>query len=229
MFFILDGRMFGLVPILKGWIFFDLFSKCSRAKSLFLTIETVLHDFDDNEIILEMFTNQKGGIESFLKKLMPSQINLEGDLEFRYDELIVCSNLQNLFQNQNLSSNELPDDFEYFMAKWNRFDSMVVFLDNLQFYLSSTLFSNLCKALNTSEPEKEAEIKKRLKVNAENMVVSTIKMGCESRFGDENVFAPSEDYTKYSSINKSGNGLGKPKHVIQNNTTMDKFFKPKQK
>lgn len=210
-----DGRMFGLLQVLKGWIFLDMFSKCSQAKSLFLTVETVLSEIEDS-IVLEMFQNCRDEIETFLKNLMPSQVNVEGDLCFRFHETEIISNLQNLLKDQQLDFGEFPQDLSYFEAKWQKTDSIVVLLDNLQFYLPSSLFSGLCAAFNLT-PASPEDLNKRSKVS-ESLVIKPIKAGGK----DENSLTPTDDYTKY--IGKAITSKGKSSKII-GNTSIQSFFK----
>ena len=199
-----------------------IFSKSSQAKSLFLTVETVLNEFEDEaSIVLEMFTRQKDEIETFLGKIMPSQVNLEGDLGFRYDESQIVSNLQTILKDQQLESSEMPSDLGYFDAKWQSTESIVIILDNLQFYLPCTLFIRLCLAFNLT-PASPEDLNKRLKI-AESMVLKPIKPAGEKGVGDENALGPTEDYTKYSS-NLKANGKAKTVKPANNSSMLD-FFK----
>ena len=220
---IVDGRLFGLLPVLKGWIYLDLFSKCAQAKSLFFTVETVLNEIEDSSV-LGMYQGRKDEIESFLTKLMPSQVNLEGDLCFRFDESAIVSNLQRILQDQKLESSQMPKDLGYFSAKWQCTDSIVVLLDSLQFYLPSSLFSGLCAAFNKT-PASPEDLNKRLKIE-ESMVLAPIKPASEKGVSDENVLAPTDDYTKYAGNLKSLNSSGKggKNHKVINNTSIFKFF-----
>lgn len=210
-----------MLPVLKGWIFLDIFSKCAQAKSLFLTVETVLvlNEIED-AIVLEMFQNCRDEIETFLKKLLPSQVNLEGDSGFRFLESAIIPNLQGVLKDQQLESTELPQDLSYFEAKWQDTRSIVVLLDSLQFYLPSSLFSGLCAAfaLTPAAPE---DLNKRSKV-VESLVIKPIKAAAGGK--DENSLTPTDDYTKYvgRAINAAGKGKGSK---IVGNTSIQSFFK----
>lgn len=197
----------------------DIFSKSTQAKSLYLTLETVLNDCED-KVILEMFSRNRTEIESFLGKLLPSQVNLEGDLGFRYNESEIVSKLQTFLKDQQLGESEMPSDLEYFKAKWQSTESIVIILDNLQFYLPSSLFSALCLALNIV-PASPEDLNKRLKTS-ESMQLKPIKPA-SGVISDENVLAPTEDYTKYSG-NVKANGKAKAIKPANNSTMLD-FFK----
>ena len=225
----LDGRMFGILPVLMGWIFLSLYSKCPQAKSVFLTVEDMLSSLYDNseedpvllETISNLFKVNRKDIEVFLKKLMPSQPNLEEDLGFRYEEAkIVDSLYEKINQNLVIDENDMPSDLKYFEAKWSNTSATAIVLDNLQFYLPVPLFSSLCTRFSL-QPAAPEDLNKRLKL-AESMLLKPIKAGKDSTASS--VLAPTDDYTKFESKLRPEKAKNS-KFAVVGNTSMLSFFK----
>lgn len=220
--------MFSVLPILIGWIFLSLYSKCPQAKSVFLTIDDMLSSLYDNseedpvllETVSNLFKVNRDEIESFLKKLMSCQPNLEGYLGFRYEEdKIVDSIYQKIKENSNVDENELPLDLNYFEAKWSCTSGTAIFLDNLQFYLPNPIFTSLCTRFSL-QPAAPEDLNKRLKIS-ESMLLKPIKPGKDVAVSG---LAPTDDYTKFESKLKQEK-VKNSKFSVTGNTSMLSFFK----
>lgn len=224
--------MFGLLKVLKGWIFLSLFAKCPQAQSLFLTVDDTLSYLYDNseidpvllETISAIFKANRSEIEGFLTKLMPSLANLEGDLGFRYEEAKIVDSIYNLVSEiKSLEASEMPTDLTYFEAKWSTSCATAIVLDNLQFYLPTTLFTSLCTRFDL-HPASSEDISKRLKIS-ESMLLKPIKHSKDT-LGDS-LLAPTDDYTKFEGKLKSEKAKNS-KFAVTGNTSMLSFFKKSQ-
>lgn len=220
--------MFGLLPVLMGWIFLSLYSKCPQAKSVFLTVDDMLSALYDNseedpvllETISGLFKINREVIEAFLSKLMPSQPNLEGDLGFRFEEEKITEALYNKVQNAIVDENEMSSELQYFEAKWSCASSTAIILDNLQFYLPVSIFSSLC-ARCSLQPAAPEDLNKRLKLS-ESMLLKPIKSAKESE--GSSILAPTDDYSKFESKLKPEKAKNS-KFAVAGNTSMLSFFK----
>ena len=228
--------MLGVLPILKGWIFLSLFSKCPQSKIVFLTIDDLFSYFCDNPIdfldldmISRIISVNSEEIETFLKKVMPSQPNLEGEIGFRFEESRISELIYDLITDEkilNLNDSEMPSDLCYFEAKWSNKSALAIILDSLQSVLPSQVFDSLCDRCNLHPAVSEEQSNgKRSKMTSESMLIKPIK---PAKGGiDENVMAPTDDYSKFESKLK----LEKPKNSkfsVTGNTSMLSFFKRSQ-
>lgn len=213
--------MFGLLPVLKGWLFLTIFSQCAQSKLVFLTIDDVFsHSEQENSMLSRIFKANSVEIEGFLKKIMPSQVNLEGDLAFRFETAKIAEAIFNLIKDQSLSEAEKPLDLTYFELKWSCKSDLVIILDNLQTVLPLEIFSLLCEKCSL-QPASPEDLNKRLKIS-ESMLLKPIRRGAG---GDENVvLAPTDDYSKFESKLKPEKAKN-PKFAVTGNTSMLNFFK----
>jgi len=220
--------MFSVLPVLIGWIFLSLYSKFPQARTVFLTVDDLISSLYDNseedpvllETVSNLFKLNCDEIENFLKKLMPSQQNLEGEAGFRFEEAkIVESIYKKISENNVIDENEMPSDLQYFEAKWSCTSGTVIILDNLQFYLPVNLFKSLCSrfSLQPAEPE---DLNKRLKIS-ESMLLKPIKPG---RDASVSVLAPTDDYSKFEGKLRPEKAKNS-KFAVTGNTSMLSFFK----
>jgi hypothetical protein len=224
---VLDGRLFGLVPVLKGWFFLALFAQCGRARDLFMSVDDMLFEAEAvtttiNPIITEMLAVNRVEIEEFLAKLMPSQKIIEDSLGFRYDEAAVANSLHEIIlqKSANLNATDSESSTEYFKAKWSSTCNVAVVLDNLQLHLPAGLFDKLCDRFKM-HPISTDDLNKRLKIT-ESLLLKPIKH--QTGRDADCLLAPTADYTKFDAKLKPEKAKN-PKFAVTGNTSMLNFFK----
>lgn len=180
--------MFGLLPILKGWLFLSLYARLSinskSASSSFITINDVLSfliDSDANleeannndhstpisidplnrytELLMNIYSNHRKELESFLSKLMHSQENLEGNIGFSYDESKIVDSLEKIIEAKVLSEEALPvNPDNYFKTRWNYIDEAYSTNVNSTTNINNTTNSNNGKESIDNENETVASL-----------------------------------------------------------------------
>ena len=233
-FVIEDGRMFGILPVLKSWIFLSLYAKCYQAKSVFISLDDMLESLEESseeeevdlQVISMILKVNQLEIESFLMKLMPYQSNLEGNIGFKYEQSSITDSLYDLIKNQSLDDSLIPEDTKYFEDKWNQTSSTVVILDNLQFYLPIPIFTALCSKFNL-HPISPEDLQKRPKIT-ESFLLKPIKSAKEAAGTNNNMnMTPTDDYTKFESKFRPEK-VKNSKFAVTGNTSMLNFFKKAQ-
>lgn len=249
--------MFGLLPILKGWMFLSLYAdlKKSFSSSSFRTISDILETTEEscsnnesenpldryNQHLIEIYTNHRQEIESFLSKLMPFQNNLEGDLEFNYNELKIVDSLEKIIETKVLSEESLPVNKEiYLKSKWTIIKteninilSIALILENLQFFLPKTIFDLLCERFKLklllelkTENNDENNPNKHLKLlNPETLILKPIKPSYSSTEDSSSLIPnPTSDYSKFNGTLRPEKAKNS-KFAVVGNTSMLSFFK----
>lgn len=224
--------------MLKGWLFFNLFSKSKLARSVYLTIENLLcsdnsegedSSTDDSELLQSIYRSNLGEIEKFLCKFMPNQLDLEGCTAFKYDQEFIANQLKVVIKDLLVSTITPADVLSdpYFDLKWSEADDKcaALLLENFQMFLPAALFPLLCSKFGFS-PTAEDEIRKRLKV--ESMTLKPISSSSTSSkpFDAENI-APTSDYSKFIPSTAKA-AASKAKNIRPaNNSSITSFFQSK--
>jgi hypothetical protein len=220
--------MYSILPVLTGWIFLSLYSKCPLASTVFLTVDDMLSSLYDNseqdpvllETVSNLFKANRDEIECFLKKLMPSQSNLEGDIGFHYEEAIIVGFIYDKIREKaDIDENQMPTDLQYFEAKWSCTTAFAIILDNLQFYLPVKIFISLCSRFSL-QPAAPEDLQKRLKIS-ESVLLKPIKPGKDMNIS---VMAPTDDYSRLETKLKPEK-VKNSKFAVSGNTSMLSFFK----
>ena len=203
--YILDGKMTELIPFLPGWFFLNLYERSKTARSVFISVEDVLTEFEESteskaQILNEILEANQAMISAFLGQFMANQVNCENVIGYRWDEERIASYLAKMTESVNSDENIDVSDLtsnSYFAAKWSghlaSHARSIMLIENLSAHLSSNLIQTLLKKLNLS-PIDDSEIKKRLK-SAET-IIKQIPSGSSLKNADS--IAPTEDYSNFN-------------------------------
>lgn len=234
--FFSDGSIAGLVPFLPGWFFFNLYAESKSARSVFITIEDVLAGFEEEQdmkfdILSKILDSNSDLISSFLGQLMPSQMNFENVLGFRWEEEAILARFVKMAQSfnsdENVDVSELTSS-AYFSTKWSEniaeHARAILLIESLSQNLPSGLMQSIVKELKFN-PLPESEIAKRLKVSTENTLIKQIALGSSIKNSDS--LAPTDDYSKPNDKKQKMNEKAGATALKNGQTSLTSFFMKK--
>lgn len=229
-FDILDGKLIGLLPALPGWIYFNLYGQCKSARSVFITVEDVLADWAeqdgaDSEVLTANYRSASASIDAFLEKLLPGQVNYEGNMGFRWEEDKIVASLMNLLQsasnNENLDAGDAVKS-SHLGQKWSNYpnkDRLILALESFLPYLPNSISSMLLQKLEMTP----TAISKQLKPN--ETIVKAISAKPNFELPDH--LAPTSDYSITEKKSKSDKKPAAPQD--KNQKSINSFFLKAQK